>query len=33
MPSFGYAATISYVIVIMVALFSFLQFYAARDRS
>ncbi|MBL0375253.1 sugar ABC transporter permease [Rhizobium sp. KVB221] len=33
MPSFGYAATMSYVIVIMVALFSFLQFYAARDRS
>lgn len=33
MPSFGYAATISYVIVIMVALLSFLQFYAARDRS
>ena len=33
MPSFGYAATISYVIVLMVALFSFLQFYAARDRS
>ena len=33
MPSFGYAATLSYVIVIMVALFSFLQFYAARDRS
>ncbi|PIO96800.1 carbohydrate ABC transporter permease [Pleomorphomonas carboxyditropha] len=33
MPSFGYAATVSYVIVIMVALLSFLQFYAARDRS
>ena len=33
MPSFGYAATLSYVIVIMVALFSFLQFYAARERS
>jgi lactose/L-arabinose transport system permease protein len=33
MPSFGYAATISYVIVVMVALLSFLQFYAARDRS
>ncbi len=33
MPSFGYAATLSYVIVIMVALFSFLQFYAAKDRS
>lgn len=33
MPSFGYAATISYVIVVMVAVLSFLQFYAARDRS
>lgn len=33
MPSYGYAATMSYVIVIMVALFSFLQFYAARDKS
>ncbi len=33
MPSFGYAATVSYVIVLMVALLSFLQFYAARDRS
>lgn len=33
MPSFGYAATISYVIVALVALLSFLQFYAARDRS
>ena len=33
MPSFGYAATVSYVIVLMVALFSFLQFYAARDRA
>ena len=32
MPNFGYAATISYVIVIMVAALSFLQFYAARDR-
>ena len=33
MPSFGYAATISYVIVVMVAVLSFLQFYAARERS
>jgi lactose/L-arabinose transport system permease protein len=32
MPSFGYAATISYVIVVMVALLSFLQFYAVRER-
>jgi lactose/L-arabinose transport system permease protein len=33
MPSFGYAATVSYVIVILVALLSFLQFLAARDRT
>lgn len=33
MPSYGYAATMSYVVVLMVALFSFLQFYAARDKS
>ena len=33
MPSFGYAATVSYVIVVMVAVLSFLQFYAARDRA
>ncbi|MBB1249425.1 MULTISPECIES: carbohydrate ABC transporter permease [unclassified Rhizobium] len=32
MPSYGYAATVSYVIVIMVAVLSFLQFYAARER-
>nr|WP_316653013.1 sugar ABC transporter permease [uncultured Gellertiella sp.] len=32
MPSFGYAATVSYVIVLMVAVLSFVQFYAARDR-
>ncbi len=32
MPSFGYAATVSYVIVVMVALLSLIQFYAARDR-
>ena len=33
MPSFGYAATLSYVVVLMVAVFSFLQFYAAKERS
>jgi lactose/L-arabinose transport system permease protein len=32
MPSFGYAATVSYVVVILVVLLSILQFYAARDR-
>ncbi|WP_176083682.1 sugar ABC transporter permease [Martelella sp. HB161492] len=32
MPNFGYAATVSYVIVVIVALLSFLQFYAARER-
>ena len=32
MPSFGYAATVSYVIVVLVALLSLLQFFAARDR-
>lgn len=32
MPSFGYAATVSYVIVILVALLAFLQFYATRER-
>ncbi len=32
MPSFGYAATVSYLIVLMVAVLSFVQFYAARDR-
>ncbi|HEY8577389.1 MAG TPA: sugar ABC transporter permease [Devosia sp.] len=32
MPSFGYAATVSYVIVVLVALLSILQFFAARDR-
>ncbi|OMP68872.1 carbohydrate ABC transporter permease, partial [Agrobacterium tumefaciens] len=31
-PNFGYAATVSYVIVMMVALLSFIQFFAARDR-
>lgn len=32
MPSFGYAATVSYVIVLLVAVLSFVQFMAARDR-
>ena len=32
MPSFGYAATVSYVIVILVGLLSLLQFIVARDR-
>lgn len=32
MPNFGYAATVSYVIVVLVALLSILQFFAARDR-
>ncbi|WIV49502.1 sugar ABC transporter permease [Marivivens sp. LCG002] len=32
MPSFGYAATVSYVIVVLVAILSFVQFYVARDR-
>jgi lactose/L-arabinose transport system permease protein len=32
MPSFGYAATVSYVIVILVVILSFLQFLAAQDR-
>ena len=32
MPSFGYAATVSYVIVLIVAILSFLQFWIARDR-
>lgn len=32
MPAFGYAATISYVIVVLVAVLAFLQFYAARER-
>ena len=32
MPSFGYAATVSYVIVAVVALLAFLQFFAARER-
>jgi lactose/L-arabinose transport system permease protein len=32
MPSFGYSATVSWVIVVMVAILSFLQFLVARDR-
>ena len=32
MPSFGYAATVSYVIVVLVMILSFFQFVAARDR-
>ncbi|MDB5473976.1 MAG: lactose transporter permease [Devosia sp.] len=32
MPSFGYSATVSWVIVILVAILSFLQFLIARDR-
>jgi lactose/L-arabinose transport system permease protein len=32
MPSFGYAATVSWVIVILVAVLSLLQFLVARDR-
>ena len=32
MPSFGYAATVSYVIVVLVGLLSALQFYVARER-
>jgi lactose/L-arabinose transport system permease protein len=32
MPSFGYAATVSYVIVLLVMILSFIQFVVARDR-
>ena len=32
MPSFGYSATVSWVIVVIVAILSFLQFLIARDR-
>ena len=32
MPNYGYAATVSYVIVVIVAILSFLQFLIARDR-
>ena len=31
-PNFGYAATVSYVIVVLVALLAIVQFYAARER-
>jgi lactose/L-arabinose transport system permease protein len=33
MPSFGYSATVSWVIVLLVAVLSFLQFVIARDRT
>ncbi len=32
MPSFGYSATVSWVIVVIVAILSVLQFWIARDR-
>ena len=32
MPSYGYAATVSYVIVVIVAILSVIQFFVARDR-
>jgi len=32
-PSYGYAATVSYVIVVMVALLALIQFYFARERT
>ena len=32
MPSFGYSATVSWVIVVIVGILSFLQFLIARDR-
>jgi lactose/L-arabinose transport system permease protein len=32
MPSFGYAATVSYVIVILVGILSFFQFMVAREK-
>ena len=31
-PNFGYAATVSYVIVVLSALLAFLQFYSTRER-
>jgi lactose/L-arabinose transport system permease protein len=31
LPNLGYAATVSYVIVVLVAMLAFLQFYAARE--
>lgn len=33
MPSFGYASTVSYVIVVGVAILSLIQFFVARERS
>jgi lactose/L-arabinose transport system permease protein len=33
MPNFGYAAAVSYVIVVLVAILSWLQFRLARDRA
>lgn len=33
MPNFGYAAAVSYVIVVLVAILSWLQFRVARDRA
>jgi lactose/L-arabinose transport system permease protein len=33
MPSYGYAATMSYVIVVMVAILAAIQFYFARERT
>ena len=32
LPNFGYAATVSYVIVVLVTILAFLQLYLARDR-
>jgi len=32
MPSFGYSATVSWVIVAIVAVLSIIQFMVARDR-
>lgn len=32
MPTFGYAATVSYVIVLLVAVLSYVQFFVAKDR-
>jgi lactose/L-arabinose transport system permease protein len=32
-PSYGYAATVSYVIVVLVGLLALLQFYLARERT
>jgi lactose/L-arabinose transport system permease protein len=32
-PNFGYAATVSYVIVVLVAVLACVQFYAAREKN